>query len=84
MSIECVSVCVVKVTIKHGKKKYKNFKLMDSETFDEFQARLFSRTSVPPHRQKLIAKGGVKIVSLSLLSELKNVCCVCFSKTKAI
>eukprot|EP01084_Bolivina_argentea_P110875 197928_1 len=47
----------IKVTIKHGKKKYKNIEMKSGSSFKDIQNIIFSLTSVPPNRQKIIIAG---------------------------
>jgi len=59
------------ITIKHGKNKHGNFEIKKDDTFDEFQARIFSLTQVPCERQKLIYKGK-KIQNTNDLKGIDN------------
>jgi ubiquitin carboxyl-terminal hydrolase 14 len=60
-----------KVTLKHGSKKHKGFVIEDDESFEDFQAKVFSVTFVPLERQKLICKGK-NITDDASLSDVKS------------
>ena len=47
------------VNVKHGKQLYKAIELHPGEGVPTFRLQLFSVTSVPPERQKLMFRGKV-------------------------
>lgn len=54
------------VNIKWGKEKFQDVELNTDEPTDVFKAQLFALSSVPPERQKVMLKGAVLKVIISL------------------
>ena len=53
-----------KVNVKWGKQKFEGVEVNTDEAPEVFQAQMFALSSVPPERQKVMAKGkALKVVS---------------------
>ena len=52
---------VFEVTIKWGKEKFPNVTLDTSEPPEVLRGQIFALTNVPPERQKIMAKAGLRI-----------------------